>query len=59
LSQTTAESSEEREVVVGDWNNWIFCYYPLFYTELTLFLTSYFFSNYSRWVRTLFSEYHF
>jgi hypothetical protein len=26
MSQTTAESSGEREVVVGDWDNWIFCY---------------------------------
>jgi len=29
MSQTTAESSGEREVVVGDWDNWIFCYCAL------------------------------
>jgi hypothetical protein len=45
MSQTTAESSGEREVVAGDWNNWIFCYYALLYPELTFFLPSYFFSN--------------
>jgi len=54
MSQTTAESSGEREVVVGDWDNWIFCYCALLYPELTFFLTSYFFSNYTRWVSTCF-----
>ena len=38
MSQTTAESSGEREVVVGDWDNWIFCYYARLHPELTFFV---------------------
>ncbi len=40
MSQTPAESSGEREVVVGDWDNWILCCYALFHPELTYFCTS-------------------
>ena len=42
MSQTPAESSGERGIVVGDWNKWKFCCYTAFKLspELTFFLTS-------------------
>ena len=40
MSQTAAESSGEREVVVGDWDNGIFHCYALLHPELIFFLTS-------------------
>jgi len=39
VSQTPAESSGEREIVVSDCDNLFFCYTLLFNSELTFFLT--------------------
>jgi hypothetical protein len=38
MSQTPAEGSEERKVVVGDLDNWIFCFYALSHPQLTFFV---------------------
>ncbi len=38
MSQPPTESSGEREVVVGDWDNWIFCYCALLHPEQPFFV---------------------